>query len=398
MSRIRTTGAGSPSKRGGAIAAALIALCAWAPPLYGEAIDLQRADLMRTTTVGERVFRELQGDVRVRFRDMVVDFQYGRYNPRTGVLNCVREVVLRQGGRTLWCEELTLYEDEEKAVARGRVHGLGDSLETWAERATYWDGLKRVLLEIRARVLDHERLLELRGGEIHGDHEAGFYTATRAPVLVSLEEPQSTLKARYMEWDREAGRALALREADLVSQDFHATCDSLVWLDSLGRAEFHIKPVLFREERTITGEIVEAWSRERRLDSLIVLGRGIVRSPSDSVSLELEDRLEGDRIHFSFEEGQLRRIQVRGHARSVFFALDEQRRPGMNVSDAERMKFLLEDQRLISVDMTGAVKAFWLPLQEPPEIPAAPADGPAGAEESGAIEGDSEDPAGKEAP
>jgi lipopolysaccharide export system protein LptA len=357
-----------------------------AEPPVREPVRLIRADKLRTIEVAGRSFRELEGAVHVRHRELDLFFDYGRYDALAGLLHCVSQVRAEEGGRTMTSDELSFDENQESARATGHVHAWGDSLESWSETALWLDGLQQGELRGNARLLDHGRQLELEAGEIHVDHGSGVYTALRSPVLTRLEEPPTVLSGLRLQWDRPSGRAWARGVARLVREDFRADCDSIAFDETTGIVEFHGEPVLRRETRRISGDVVLARiDGENRLDSLHVRGRARMESPADSVDTRLHDVLEGDEMALDFEQGEIRLVEVEGRARSVIFLKDERGRPGMNVADAARMDFRLEDGRLRTVAMGGGVAASWLPLSEPPVGPAPP-------EEAGAAE-----PAGDEA-
>ncbi|MDP2359388.1 MAG: hypothetical protein Q8O14_01355 [bacterium] len=343
-----------------------------APPLFeeprmGDPVVLERADVMRTIDLGGRIVRELQGNVRVLHRGRVFDFQLGRYDREAGLLTCTGQVRVTEGERVLTADEVSYDELRETVRARGNVHSWGDSLEAWADKGFWYNGLEQGELQVQARLLDLRRKVELRAGQVEADHRQGVYTATRAPELTLQEEPPTTLHARHIQWRRSDSLAIARREVRLTREDFEAKCDSLIWHENQDRMEFLLSPVLIRERQKVVGERIEALLRDgRQLDSLWVQGRARMESPADSVSSLLFDVLEGRRMEFAFVDEQLVSVYVEGQARSVIFHMDERGRPGMNVADAARMWFRLKDQALETVQMSGGMEARWVPLKEPP--------------------------------
>jgi lipopolysaccharide export system protein LptA len=351
-----------------------------APLPTGDAIVLDRADIMRTVDVGGRTVRELEGNVRVLHNGRVFTFGLGRYDQEAGMLTCTEKVKVVEGRRWLTADEVSYDERRETVSARGHVHSLGDSLEAWADKGHWYNGLKQGELQVQARVRDHGHKVELRAGNIEADHEKGIYTATRQPELTLLETPPTVLTARQIQWRSSDSLAMARRDVKLVREDFTATCDSLLWRDKTERMEFMLSPVLTRGERRIQGTRMTALLRDREeLDSLWVDGDARMDSPSDSVSVRLRDVLQGRRMELDFLDGRLESVYVDGQARSVIFLKDEEGRPGMNVADAARMWLVLDDQRLRSVQMGGGMEARWVPLVAPlmAETPAVPATVPA---------------------
>lgn len=347
------------------------------PPPTGDAVVLDHADMMRTIDLGDHSVRELEGHVRVLHNGRVFTFTLGRYDQEAGLLTCTGQVRVTEGQRRLTADEVSYDERRETVSARGHVHSWGDSLEAWADRGHWFQGLEQGELQVQARILDHRHKVELKAGNVEADHGRGIYKATRQPQLTLLETPPTVLNAQQIVWNSSDSTAMARREVRLTREDFTATCDSLLWRDRSERMDFLLSPVLMRGERKIVGERMTALLRDREnLDSLWVEGGARMDSPSDSVSSRLRDVLQGRRMELDFAGERLESVFVDGQARSVIFLKDEEGRPGMNVADAVRMWLVLDDQRLRSVQMGGGMEARWVPLVPPPLL--GPEEGPAG--------------------
>lgn len=331
-------------------------------------VVLDRADVMRTMDMGGRPVRELQGNVRVLHQGRVFTFELGRYDLEAGLLTCTGKVRVTEKGHVLTADEVSYDEKRGTVSARGHVHSSGDSLEAWAERGNWLNGLQQGELQVQARLLDKARKVELKAGNVDVDHVKGVYTATRAPLLTLMEKPPTTLKAKQIQWRRQDSLAVATREVTLNREDIQATCDSMVWHDNTERMEFLKKPEITRGRQVVRGERLEALLRQRKtLDSLWVQGAALLESPADSVSLRLRDQLSGAWMEMDFDDGNLVGVYVSGQARSVNFLKDEQGKPGMNVADAAHMWIRLKDQKLDTVSMGGGMEARWVPLLPPPQ-------------------------------
>jgi len=334
----------------------------------GNAVVLDRADQMRTLELDGRPVRELQGNVRVFHNGRVFTFGLGRYDQEGGLLTCMDQVKVKEGERWLTADEVSYDERRETLAARGHVHSWGDSLEGWAEKGHWLNGLKQGELQVSARIKDHRHKVELRAGLVEADHEARVYTATRQPELTLVEEPPTVLNARRIQWRGADSTAVAVKDVRLLRDDFQATCDSLVWLERTERMEFHRTPLLKRGSRQVRGRSMTALLRGREeLDSLWVEGDARMDSPADSVSRSLRDVLQGRRMELDFADDKLLSVFVDGQARSVIFLKDEEGRPGMNVADAAKVWLEMDEQRLKTVRMSGGLEARWVPLAPPPD-------------------------------
>jgi len=293
----------------------VLVLCfALAAGLQAQRIVLEQAATMRNLPAGELEYKELEGDVVVRYGDSMIRFGFGRYNERDGVLDCVRNVEVHDDGRVLTCDELTLYEKDEKAVARGNVKITGDSMIVHSRLATWWRGLDKVELQTDVEVFDLKDSLKLVCGSAMLDNANGYARASLAPVMTRMGADTLTLKARTLEWWRTEDRALAWKGAELDQKDLKASCDSLVWENGPRVAHLYHTPRILQENREITGDTIRVFLEEEDLDSLSVQGHALVLSPADSVSAKLYDRLEGATLAVSFVEGQASALELAGSA------------------------------------------------------------------------------------
>ncbi len=355
-----------------------------------EPITLEHADIFRNVPVGTVELQELQGNVRVLHKGMVIDFHFGRYNRQNGVLHCITDVVVTQEGDTLTADEITFYEKDERTVARGHVVYRGDSLLATGREAIWKRGLEQGEMSGEVRITDFKAGLVLDCDRAQLDNASGRARADRSPVLTQLEggEQSAVLRARVLEVFRGQEEALAWQEVELEREGLVATCDSLRFLQAEGLARLFIDPRIVQEDREISGLEMEIWSREQQLDSLKVHGQALVLSPADSVSASLMDRLEGDELQIHFREGQPERILVEGSALAVSFLRDDAGEAGMNLARAPRMEFRLQEGELEELSMGGGVRAWWIPLLEPrkpaslesreapPAVPSTPQDTP----------------------
>jgi hypothetical protein len=332
-----------------------------------EPIRLMRADQGKQVSYDDRVYRELEGNVWVRHKDMDFYFEHGKQNLQMGILHCWDDVKILRAGRELTADQVTFYQDEEQVRTHGNVHAVGDSMEVWCVEGNWWDGLSFGQLEEDVHILDKRRQLELFAGYVELEKDKGNYSASINPVIHRLGDDPLKLDARYIRWISDSTTAIAYGDVKLETAEFIAFCDSLVWQDSLGVAQFFGSPRFIRDDRQITGDTITAFTLDEQLDSLSVLGSARMASPSDSVSQLLMDVIEGDWIAMDFIAGELSFLKVRGQARSIVFMNDDKGLPGMNVADAQKMDFIINENELKSVDMIGKVKAMWIPLQKPPE-------------------------------
>jgi hypothetical protein len=334
--------------------------------LHCEPIILDHADIMRTTTFAGKSYRELEGDVQIRWGSVHLSCELARLNQDAGTLHAVHDVQVLDGDKRMSAEQINIDDPNQRMEARSKVHFVSDTLEAWCEKAIWSDGLKQGHLQLNARVFDRVQEVQLKAGQIFIDNTEGFVRATRAPQLDFLGERSGHLQAKTLIWMSDSLRATAIHSVLFENEDFLATCDSLIWDDQQHWIQLFQDPNLQSEDRELQGRFIHvAFDSLRALDSLIVRGAAQMLSPASSVSIDLFDALQGDSLDLSFQAGSLSEVLVRGDGMSVFFIRDKAGKAGMNVARAPQMSFHMDSTGLESIQMQGGVKAFWLGLDEP---------------------------------
>ncbi|MBL7033415.1 MAG: hypothetical protein ISR91_04650 [Candidatus Delongbacteria bacterium] len=329
--------------------------------------QLLHADKLRNVTYGENVVRELIGNVLVGYGDLEISCDRARHDIAVGELECRGQVVVTHRGRVLRANEMTYYEKARRLEAYGNVRMTEDSLRAECVRGIYHRDSEQLEMRREAMLEDLEREVLFTADRIDYDHLSGIAWSRSQPLLRARHPQQGNIKvvAKYMEMRRFQHLEIAAGDVVIKLRNTEAGCDTFIYCDTSGFGQMKGTPLLVHDGREIRGEYINLLVAGEVLRAAEVYGSGSAVVPADSVDARLLNSLSGDSLLFQFEQGELRRMEARGAANSVYFARDEQGQPGLNLAAGDMIVLEMDSTALKLVEVRGGSQGRYLPLQEP---------------------------------
>lgn len=123
--------------------------------------------------------------------------------------------------------------------------------------------------------------------------------------------------------------------------DLQGVCDSMVYTTSDSILQMLKFPVLWSENKQISGDTVRLYSADSSLNRILVIGNVFVSENLDSVHF---NQLSGKKMIGYIEARQLRKIETEGNAESLFFPKDSTFFIGMNQTQSSFIDFYFTPQ------------------------------------------------------
>lgn len=169
--------------------------------------------------------------------------------------------------------------------------------------------------------------------------------------------------------DEHGRRITARRGVRFFKPDLQGACDTLVYNDADSIITMHHHPVLWNGTDQITGDTIRIALRDGQAHRLYVEKNAFLLSQADSAYL---DQVTGSMMTGFFAENELRRLDVEGNARTVYFAREEkdgvERIIGVNRADCSRIQVTMKEGKVGSVTFMDRPDAVLYPLDKaPPE-------------------------------
>ncbi len=332
--------------------------------LYYEAEEGRR----RLTPDGPVVF--LEGKVRFTRQGMTLTAQRARYYERQRFAWINGEVHAVTESLEVWADSVRVEELTNTAWLYSRVRlETFDGILGKGDRGVFWRDRDCMALAGSARIIDSTFTLEgdslffdRRGDMVEafgtvkvvdteaqtmvtGEHGL-MYRSTGIAYVDSLprlnnrseEGATATVRSRWMSFDREHDHSRAVGDVDFHQGETVAHADT---------ADFHGRDLLIltgtpqveQGRRRMSGREIRFHYRQGELHTIEIFGgAALIDSTPDSLSrsftgIPLANELHGDSLRIDFEEGEIRRTRMAGHAQSIY--LPEDQSDVVSVNEAE---------------------------------------------------------------
>ncbi len=126
----------------------------------------------------------------------------------------------------------------------------------------------------------------------------------------------------------------------IFKSNFQAKTDSLHMSLEDSIMQFHGSPVLWAEGSQITGEYIEAFVKNEKIDRFKIYNTGLVISEHDSVHF---NQIKGKEITGYFKNDELHRVDVQKLSETIYFPEDEGEIIGVNMANSDNITIYMKE-------------------------------------------------------
>ncbi len=160
------------------------------------------------------------------------------------------------------------------------------------------------------------------------------------------------------------------RNVRVFRRDAQAVADSLSYISMDSTLSLYGKPILWSEERQLSGDTTHFYFRSKKLDYVDVLGKALVVEHIDSV--DYYNQMSGDSLRAYVQDSTVREILVSGKVESIYYMKEEGTNDynGLNRMTSSTMHVLLDYGKVKKSIWRGPVegKAYPLEMASGPEV------------------------------
>ena len=160
------------------------------------------------------------------------------------------------------------------------------------------------------------------------------------------------------------------RNVRVFRRDAQAVADSLSYISMDSTLSLYGKPILWSEERQLSGDTTHFYFRSKKLDYVDVLGKALVVEHIDSV--DYYNQMSGDSLRAYVQDSTVREILVRGKVESIFYMKEDGTNDynGLNRMTSSTMHVLLDSGKVKKSIWRGPVegKAYPLEMASGPDV------------------------------
>jgi lipopolysaccharide export system protein LptA len=216
-------------------------------------------------------------------------------------------------GRSLISDPPQLLEADAVAYAEGRGLGVASGNIIWRDTSA-----NLTILCERADFDRKTNYLKASGGR------------NGRPMLITLIEEDSlylsadTLLANQAidSIRQDTSRLLfAYHAVRIFKSNLQAVCDSLAYTSQDSIFRLFQEPIIWSDTSQFVADTVHIQLRNERLDQIFLYNNAFIVNSPDEIYF---NQIKGRNVIATFEESELRKMDVQGNAESVYYALDEQ--------------------------------------------------------------------------
>ncbi len=299
-----------------------------------EPLRLIHADVLRRETVGSQVLQKLEGNVKfVQGKttilcdvasQLVVEHEYA----------LIGHVKVFDEEQTLFADTVYIYEELQQEVAIGNVVRLSGDDSTSADRMTFFEGEDRLFSQGHVQIRNVTDRTRLTGGTAEYYRAKDFGVITESPVLFlydSLNVETTRVSADTMRIFQESKLTTASGNVRITQKDVVATCGFAQFFKQEDRIVMVKTPQVEVETRTISGDSLELFFEDSQINRATVVGHAAVVSDADSLSPgRWQNRSTGNRMLFTFAGEELQRVVIAEQATSLYHVVENREYKGEN--------------------------------------------------------------------
>lgn len=190
------------------------------------------------------------------------------------------------------------------------------------------------------------------------------------PMLISVLEGDSLfmtsdtlLSVREDTISTDSSRALlAYRDVRIYKSDLQALCDSLTYTSSDSMFRFFYAPIIWSDTSQFIADTIHMKLRDEKLDRIFLYNNAFIINSPDELFF---NQVKGKNIVATFEEDELRKMDVSGNAESVYYAIDELGGyVGVNKTICSDMVLLFGNNQVEQIKFLSSPQATLHPMKQ----------------------------------
>jgi len=336
----------------------------------------------------------LNGNVRITRAGTVITAENGRYLREPGMLYLDGHVKMVDSTTIVTCDHASYSENDDRlqldgsvevhdhdavlksptgtydrkagiADLSGGVDGRDKRQHIIADRASY--NRDSLLLHARGRVrgTDEENRIDLTGDAVDYDRTSHWAVATGSPMLEVRDEDgkAAQIRALRLRMNTETRFAEAIDSVRVTRDSLQARSDLATFDDQLGRGWLTGHPRAWDPETAIQGDTLELWSKDRRLEKVVVRRGASVDYAGARPGAEGEtSKLTGDRVDAYVTRNTLDSLVAIGHSRNFYTApVKPKKTRETNLANGDTITVFFKDRKVELARVTGTAAGEYHP-------------------------------------
>lgn len=303
------------------------------------------------------------------------------------------DVVVVHEKFTLYTDSLHYRKDTEVATFFGPTTIVSDSNRVYCENG--WYDTRQQIADFRDNAYYDNTKNQLKGQRLYYEREKGIGQAYTNVELIDTAN-NVVIKGNYALYNEiteyslvtdsalfiqvSEGDTMFLHADTLVSQldtadarhisayrgvrifrpDFQGKCDSLYYSGTDSLFRMYYNPVLWADERQLSGNFVELQTKNRKPQFMLLKGAAFIVNQEDSTKF---GQIKGLNMNVWFREGDIRKLLVEGDAISVYYTREDSNIFAVNKGQAVSMTIYFDQKELERIVSYGSPDNTLYPIE-----------------------------------
>lgn len=323
---------------------------------------------------GNERIAESKAGVKLNDTKVILTAKNGTYYFNESRAYFTNNVRLYDTVSTLTCSRLTYLKNESKAIAVDNVK-IQDSLNTiQSDSLVHFRDTKITFADHNVKIRNASNNVVIYGGHLEDYSKKKYTLVTINPLLIQLD----TLDAKKIDtlvisslkmesYNDSSKRFIATDSVKVVRSEFASRNNLSVYYRNEDRILTYkrenetAQPVFWFENTQLTGDSVNIFVKENRLQKVIAKNNGFVLSQNKKYNLRY-DQISGDVITLYFDSTGINHVDVNGQVLSIYYNYDENSEPnGLTKSSGQRAQINFKDQKVEEVRLYGSPASEYYP-------------------------------------
>jgi lipopolysaccharide export system protein LptA len=311
---------------------------------------------------------ELFGHVQLARDTTVLRAPEGVYFGNERRAEMKKGVTLRRGTLTLASRSGQYFSEQKRAFFLGDVVAADSTSTTWCDRLTYFETDERSIAVGNVRVTSSQNSVTVFGDSLVHEERTKYTRVLKNPRLVQIDTTSDgtidtlVVVSNFMEgYQDSTNRFVATDSVRMVRSDLAARCGRAVLFTTQDRVFLERQPIIWYGQNQVTGDSMTVTLKDRKLQNVLVRGRAMAVSKSDSTNARRFDQLIGRELTMYFNKQKVERIEARRNSISLSYLFDDKTPNGANKTSGDRIRIDFEGGKLNTITVVGGVEGQFFP-------------------------------------
>lgn len=291
-----------------------------------------------------------------------------KYNTKTNIANIVGPTHIKYKDETDiysnlgWYNtstELMMLLNRSEVQHKGGKNLIGDTVY-YDKRNKYGEAFNRVILN------DTVEKKTLYGNYIYYNDSTEVGLATDSALLVDWSSPDTMyVHADTLHTSKDSiyEVARAYYNVRFFREDIQGLCDSLAYSARDSVMNLFGQPVLWNEESQLSGEIIQAFTKNKTVEKVHIQQSAMAVQHQDSIYF---NQISGKEMIAHVDSGQLYRVDVSGNAETIYYPVDEGDSTiiGLNKTQSSYVILHFNEKKIEKIVLTAESSGAMYPLDK----------------------------------